>query len=55
MEAKVIIVLRKDPFCIMPAKKPRLKRAGMVLRPKISITIAPQKGLNVLAAVTAKK
>ncbi len=39
----------------MPIKKPRLNRAGIVLNPNISMTIAPPNALPVLMAVIAKK
>ena len=55
IEAKFIMFFLSDPLLRSCVKNPRLKRAGIVLNPKINITSAPKRGLPVLAAVTAKK
>ena len=38
-----------------PTKNPKEKRAGIVLKPKTSMTKAPYKALPELTAVMAKK
>jgi len=55
IDAKFIIFFLSEPLLRSCVKKPRLNRAGIVLSPKMNITSAPQRGLPVLAAVTAKK
>ena len=54
-EASFVIICRNLSFLKSPTKKPRLNKAGIVLKPKINITKAPYRGLAVLAAVMAKK
>ena len=55
IEASFIIVSLKVNCLKSPTKNPSEKSAGIVLSPKMSITKAPDIGLPVLAAVTAKK
>ena len=49
------MTLLKEVFLKIPTKKERENIAGIVDIPNISITMAPQKALAVLAAVMAKK
>ena len=55
IEASFIISPLVELFLKNPTKNPILNMAGIVLRPNTIITIAPQNGEAVLAAVIAKK
>ena len=54
IEAIFIKISLKFDCLKNPTKNPKKNSAGIVLRPKINITTAPQKALPVLAAVIAK-
>jgi len=53
--ASFIMVPRSEPFCKNLVMKPKKKRAGMVAKPNVAITKAPDKGSAVLAAKMAKE
>ncbi len=54
--AESFIIVLLMPLCLkIPTKNPSENSAGIVLSPNIPITIAPQNGLVVLAAMIANE